>query len=86
MFKVLGLTEKEINEKFGFLIDAFNYGVPPHGGIAFGIERIVMLFAGTDNIKDVIAFPKTAKATCLMSDAPNQINKEQLSELGIKLK
>jgi len=84
MFKVLGLSKKEIDEKFGFLIKAFDYGVPPHGGIAFGLERIVMLFAGTDNIKDVIAFPKTASAHCLMTDAPNKIDEKQLKELKLK--
>ncbi len=84
MFKLLGLKEKEIKEKFGFLIEAFDYGVPPHGGIAFGLERMVMLFANTDNIKDVIAFPKTASATCLMTNAPNKVDQKQLDELGLK--
>ncbi len=86
MFKTLGFRKKETEEKFGFLIEAFKYGVPPHGGIAFGLERIVMIFAGTENIRDVIAFPKTASATCLMTDAPNKVSDEQLKELKISIK
>jgi len=84
MFKTLGLKEKEIQEKFGFLLEAFNYGTPPHGGIAFGVERIIMLFSDTNNIKDVIAFPKTAHANCLMTNAPSSIDKKQLEELKLK--
>ena len=85
MFKSLGFTEEEAYDKFGFLIDAFKYGTPPHGGFALGLDRLVMLLTKTDNIRDVIAFPKTASASCLMSDAPNIVSNTQLDELGIKL-
>ncbi|MGE5455673.1 MAG: aspartate--tRNA ligase [Ignavibacteriales bacterium] len=86
MFAALGLSEEEANEKFGFLLDAFKYGTPPHGGIALGLERLVMLLCNTDNIKDVVAFPKTASASCLMTEAPNTVSTMQLDELGITLK
>ncbi|MDD2435099.1 MAG: aspartate--tRNA ligase [Bacilli bacterium] len=85
MFKALGFTEEEAQLKFGFLLNAFKYGTPPHGGIALGLERLVMLLCNTDNIKDVVAFPKTASASCLMTEAPNIVSKEQLDELGISL-
>lgn len=84
VFDVLGLTKDEISEKFGFLVNAFQYGCPPHGGLAFGLERLVMLLCGTDNIRDVIAFPKTASASDLMSEAPNVVDPKQLEELKIK--
>ena len=83
MFNILGLTNNEIEEKFGFLLEAFKYGTPPHGGIALGVDRITMLLSNTENIRDVIAFPKTQKASCLMSEAPNNVSDEQLEELGI---
>ncbi|MDD4608060.1 MAG: aspartate--tRNA ligase [Bacilli bacterium] len=86
MFKALGFTEEETQEKFGFLLEAFNYGTPPHGGIALGLERLVMILCNTDNIKDVVAFPKTASASCLMTEAPNFVSISQLDELGISLK
>ena len=86
VFKLLKLTDQEIQDKFGFFIDALRYGTPPHGGIAMGLDRIAMLLAGTEAIRDVIAFPKTTSATCLMSNAPNQVSKEQLSELGLEIK
>lgn len=85
MFKVLGMTPEETEIKFGFFIEALKYGTPPHGGIAWGLDRLVMLLCGTEAIREVIAFPKTAKASCLMSNAPSEVAREQLLELGIKL-
>ena len=83
MFRALELTEKDINEKFGFFVEALKYGTPPHGGLALGLDRLVMLLTGTENIRDVIAFPKTASASCLMSDCPNVVDDKQLKELAI---
>ncbi len=85
MFEALGLSEEETRLKFGFFIEALSYGTPPHGGIAWGLDRMAMLLCGTDAIRDVIAFPKTAKATDLMADAPSVVAREQLMELGIRL-
>ena len=85
MFEVLGIGPEEAKIKFGFFVQALQYGTPPHGGIALGVDRIAMLLAGTDAIRDVIAFPKTQKATCLMSEAPSIVDSKQLMELGIKL-
>ena len=85
VFKLLGLDEATIDERFGFLLEAFEYGVPPHGGIAPGIDRIIMLLAGTDNIRDVIAFPKTQSMQDLMLDAPSPIDPAQLEELHIQV-
>lgn len=86
MFKALGVSDEEAKEKFGFLTNAFKYGAPPHGGIAFGLDRLVMLFAGKDSIRDVIAFPKTTSGLSLMDDSPTVIDDAQLKELGIKVR
>ncbi|WP_050804705.1 aspartate--tRNA ligase [Sporosarcina newyorkensis] len=85
MFKALGFTEESAREQFGFLMDAFEYGTPPHGGIAFGLDRIVMLLAGSTNLRDTIAFPKTASASDLLTEAPSSVDDAQLKELGIKV-
>ncbi|MGF7397018.1 aspartate--tRNA ligase [Thermoanaerobacterium thermosaccharolyticum] len=85
MFKVLGFTDEDAEARFGFLLNAFKYGAPPHGGIAYGLDRLTMILTGTDNIRDVIAFPKTQNACDLMSDAPSEVSKEQLDELHIKV-
>lgn len=86
MFKALGISEEEANEKFGFLMGAFKYGAPPHGGIAFGFDRLVMLLANESSIRDVMAFPKTASATSLMDNSPSPVDEQQLKELHIKLR
>ena len=78
IFDILGISKDEAKEKFGFLLDAFKYGAPPHGGMAFGFDRIVMLLAGSSQIRDVIAFPKTTSATSLMDNSPSNVDKVQL--------
>ncbi|MCI1931855.1 MAG: aspartate--tRNA ligase [Clostridia bacterium] len=83
MFHIIGLSDETANEKFGYLLEAFKYGVPPHGGLAFGLDRLVMLMCGASTIRDVIAFPKVKDATCLLTDAPNTVDQSQLDELSI---
>ena len=85
IFELLGMDETEATARFGFLVEALKYGTPPHGGIAFGFDRLVMLLAGTNNIRDVIAFPKTTSATSLMDEAPSSVSDDQLAELNIRI-
>ncbi len=85
MFHVLGLTDDIVNERFGYLLEAFKYGVPPHAGLAYGLDRVVMLMVGADSIRDVIAFPKVKDATCLMTNAPDVVDQKQLDELALKI-
>ena len=85
MFEVLGFTEEQAKDQFGFLLDAFKYGVPPHAGLAYGLDRMVMLMVGADSIRDVIAFPKVKDASCLMTEAPSPVDVKQLQELGIEV-
>ena len=86
MFEALGFTKEEAQKQFGFLLDAFKYGVPPHAGLAYGLDRLVMLMAKVDSIRDVIAFPKVKDASCLMSEAPDMVDEKQLEELGIAIR
>ncbi|MDO6453901.1 aspartate--tRNA ligase [Neptunomonas phycophila] len=86
VFRVLGITDEEAEEKFGFLLNALKYGAPPHGGLAFGLDRLIMLMTGTESIREVIAFPKTQSAACLLTDAPGVVGNTQLRELNIKLR
>ncbi len=86
VFELLGISGEEAESKFGFLLTALQYGCPPHGGIAFGLDRLVMAMAGEDSIRDVISFPKTQSAACLMTDAPAEISEAQLKELNIRLR
>ena len=85
MFEKISLSEEDINERFGFFVEAFRYGVPPHGGLAFGLDRLTMLITGTDNIKDVIAFPKNQAAAGLMESCPSEVEPKQLDELKLKV-
>ncbi|TNE76374.1 MAG: aspartate--tRNA ligase [Gammaproteobacteria bacterium] len=86
VFKVLGISDEEADEKFGFLVDALKFGCPPHGGLAFGLDRLIMLMTGSQSIRDVIAFPKTQTAACLLTDAPGSVDNKQLRELNIRLR
>ncbi len=86
VFEKLGMGEEEARERFGFLLEALDYGTPPHGGIAFGFDRLNMILSHSDSIRDVIAFPKTQKAICLMTDAPSRVDPKQLEELWIRVK
>jgi aspartyl-tRNA synthetase len=86
IFRALGMTDEEAKSRFGFFLEALEYGTPPHGGIALGLDRIVMILAGAESLREVIPFPKTAKAVDLMVDAPTPVNEAQLKDLGIKIR
>jgi aspartyl-tRNA synthetase len=85
IFRLLGIDDKKAIQKFGFLLEALKYGAPPHGGIAFGMDRLTMILAGVNSIREVIAFPKTQKAICLLTNAPSAVDNNQLRDLHIKL-
>ena len=85
MLECLGFTKERAHESFGFLLDAFGYGVPPHGGMAFGLDRMIMLMTGAESIRDVIAFPKTQSASCMLTQAPGEVTDKQLKELAIRV-
>ena len=85
VFEAIGMSQEEAKRRFGFFLDAFKYGTPPHGGVGIGLERLIMILVGTDNIRDVVAFPKTASASDLMSEAPSVVDDKQLKELGIEV-
>ena len=85
MFELLGFTKESAHNQFGFLLDAFSYGVPPHAGLAYGVDRMIMHLTHTDNIREVIAFPKVKDASCMMSKCPSEVDPKQLEELGIAI-
>jgi aspartyl-tRNA synthetase len=85
VFNILKITDEEIKDRFGFLVEALNFGAPPHGGLAIGFDRLVAILSGKESIRDVIAFPKTQKGVCLLSGAPSTVSQKQLKELGINL-
>ena len=86
VLEILGISDEEADDKFGFLLNALQYGAPPHGGLAFGLDRLIMLMTGTESIREVIAFPKTQSASCMMTEAPGEVSAAQLRELNIKLR
>jgi aspartyl-tRNA synthetase len=86
VFDLLGISDEEANDKFGFLLTALKYGCPPHAGIAFGLDRLVMLMSGADSIRDVMAFPKTQTAACPLTSAPSSVSSAQLKELNLRLR
>jgi len=85
IFRLLGMDDETARKRFGFLLEAFKYGAPPHGGIALGLDRLTAMLLGLEDIREVIAFPKTQKASCLLTEAPSEVDAQQLKELGIKL-
>ena len=86
VFRILGIDEEEAEEKFGFLLSALSYGAPPHGGLAFGLDRLIMLMTGATSIREVIAFPKTQSAACPLTNAPGVVSAKQLRELNIRVR